>query len=458
MKWSPWLSAEERRPIGAGATGGTSAFAYAVTIIIDGATTSEWATRDQYQRLMQQAASAQWASARGGQPQIESGATGSGSSGGDEFGPSEALALGALAEQQLREADAAGASAGAEQAGARSLSELAARGDDEPDATRPQQSLVPDDPLDALEAALMARHDHTRREMGSKRYCGPVLMDVLQLVCGNRFFDGREPVVSEPIIRNRRSAYGGADVGGAPQQQTGLVDADGQQQQQMLSVGRRRRLRTLEGPGANGGLEGANTANNGPADYYPKLRGPANSELGQSRLADNYDGSESSNQLSSLSSVSNHNQQEYLSPLASENKRKKEQQQSLEQQQQLQTATLAAAPEKQHHSSSKGGISSSTSNSDKDNLLQISRSLAGVGGSGVGGDSYEHLGRGPANGVRLGGAHSASWRTNGNGEEQQQLRRVASSRKGKLRLIRGAHSECCVQTCDVEKLKAFCAR
>lgn len=144
--------------------------ATALTIIIDGASTKEWATRDEYQRLM----------------------------------------------------DSPGAT-----------SELVGASDPV-FSSNDEQQLQP------------TRH---LKERGSslQKYCGPELMDVLDLVCNGRFYSGEyEPQEAPPVIKSKR--FVGARFGRMRHMEPGIEFQDtGEQARQPDTAGIAQRRRKLGG-------------------------------------------------------------------------------------------------------------------------------------------------------------------------------------------------------------------
>lgn len=255
--------------------------ALSVTIIIDGATTNEWATRDEYQRLVdggppeaQQAGDGGPAALAGGSHGV--GGTSAGAGGGSSGGGSGARASPSPSSPLSGEAN------GNEQSIDRILHSLGGKIDGEDDAnsaaTGPLQgsNLKADelgnalDQLDLIErerkiqrqrldrlksleraaeegvvealahrsssakaqpaaSARAAKYAGARTisdlvaptgdefdgpELGKhlverdspKRYCGPALVDLLEIVCAGRYYAGDlKPQVVEPTIKTKRS-------------------------------------------------------------------------------------------------------------------------------------------------------------------------------------------------------------------------------------------------------------
>jgi hypothetical protein len=158
--------------------------ALAVTILIDGATTNEWATKDEYRRLavaLSQAAAAAAAAAA------------------TTTSPETAAELGA---------------AGDGSGGARSLSELVPATDADFDD---------DGPVNYGGGANSGGDSGgggggggsgtgvgfgTTRRDTAKKYCGDRLVQALDVVCLGKYFNGdAQPEISEPVVKTKRSVY-----------------------------------------------------------------------------------------------------------------------------------------------------------------------------------------------------------------------------------------------------------
>lgn len=135
--------------------------AASLTIIIDGATTNEWATRDEYQKLVE--------SSSGPAPSDQAPAlAGSGPAGGPPPPPQP---------QQLQQQQ------------------------------QEQQELAAT-PTPEEELALAEQMHSQRLRMRATRpqyFCGKKLMEILELVCEGRFYSGEsEPETVNPAIKTKR--------------------------------------------------------------------------------------------------------------------------------------------------------------------------------------------------------------------------------------------------------------
>lgn len=283
--------------------------AASLTIIIDGATTNEWATRDEYQRLVNGQTGA--ASASVGRSEEEQQQQGGDVAAG-ELGFDGSVAL-----------DGGGAAAAAlpRQLNSESLAPISTTGNNNGDLQQTSSSsLSLSSPFEAqtaedLETALerldligeqrkqlqsrqrqlkqleLQQRLNIQQQVGAKldlgsgqqfksgartindlvpigdqdldepmrrlkernssaqRYCGKLLIDVLEVVCKGRYWNGEsEPQIVNPIIKSKRfvdsdDSFAGFDSRQLHQQ---LVADQREQQLEQQPVSRRRKLRTLD--------------------------------------------------------------------------------------------------------------------------------------------------------------------------------------------------------------------